>query len=123
MKFLGCLAITCLWLASDISARAAESTPPLMSVGIGSQTCGQFAQDYAKQVSAEIVYHTWAQGLMSGLNAAHIAEKQPIRNLGASDISIQQRRIREYCSAHPLDQYVLAVLTVYGGLPVVNMKY
>jgi hypothetical protein len=115
MKLIGSLLGIVMLVASGSSSYAADT--PNWAMGVGSQSCAKFAQDYAKDVSAELFYFTWAQGFMTGLNMVAALDKKNIRNMGGEIIQLQQQRIREYCSEHPLDDYMQAVATMYGGLP------
>ena len=90
-------------------------------VGIGSDTCGVFAQDYRKDGAAvENIYFTWAQGFMSGMNGMLVNEAKGFRQLTAKSTSEQKAFIRSYCSQHPLDDYPTAVVALFRSLPVVS---
>ena len=71
-------------------------------MGVGAHTCGQFATEYAKNpVKFEFTYFDWAQGFMSGLNAASDAYSGTYRNLASFTIDEQMARLRAYVITHP----------------------
>jgi hypothetical protein len=86
--------------------------------GVGLRSCAEFAKDYSLVGErAEDVYFTWAQGFMSGLNLDAVANRRPYRLINGNDMATQKIQIRSYCEAHPLVQYVAAVVDLYSRLP------
>jgi hypothetical protein len=83
-------------------------------MGLGIQTCGQFAKLYRTAPSeTETIYFTWAQGFLSGLNSNEIAATGNNQDLNSIPVDQQERDIREYCNTHPLAAYMDAVLDLY----------
>ena len=104
-----------LLLPLMISAAYAE---PSAVVGIGSRTCGQFAEAYKKSPSTtEIAFFTWAQGFMAGQNVSLMDRKEKARDLRAKSTESQEAFIRSYCDSHPLTGYWLATLVLFETLP------
>jgi hypothetical protein len=116
MKAFGWPLTLSLLVASGASANAWGGNS-MWAMGIGAASCAQFTGDYAKNHAIEAQYFAWAQGYMSGLNTELVMGNKPIRDLSAIAPDHQQLLIRTYCSAHPLDKYMEAVATMYGGLP------
>ena len=88
---------------------------PAAARGVGTGTCGQFAQVYkANPKFADTVYASWAQGFMSGWNFSTLPK---YRELGAESYEAQMMHIRNYCDQHPLAAFVQAVMDLYVTLP------
>ena len=86
--------------------------------GVGAKTCGIFASNYLINPKlADDVYHSWAQGFMSGVNYAKVAATGDSRDLAAMPTDEQMARIKKYCNARPLANYVDAVMDLYNGFP------
>lgn len=84
--------------------------------GVGAKTCGIFASNYLINPKlADDLYHSWAQGFMSGLNYAKATDDG--RDLSAMPTEEQMARIKKYCNARPLADYVDAVMDLYQSLP------
>jgi hypothetical protein len=98
VKFIAAL----MWVL--ITQTTARADTPI--IGIGSNSCSQFAQDYKDSETAESGYFGWAQGFMSGFNGSLMWSKQPTRDLGSTSLKEQQIRIRLYCDQHPLNAYM-----------------
>jgi hypothetical protein len=104
-------------LAALIIAGVAHAEPSAVA-GIGSRTCGQFAEAYKKSPSAtEIAFFTWAQGFMAGQNVSLMEGKKKARDLFGKSTESQEAFIRSYCDTHPLTGYWLATLTLFESLP------
>ena len=55
---------------------------------IGTKTCGEFASDYrVSPREVETGYFTWAQGLMSGMNLASVANVGRAKDLGGRTLA------------------------------------
>ena len=65
-----------------------------------------------------MIYFSWAQGYMSGVNlAAGINNKDYLpANLSAMTIAAQQRFIRDFCDRNPLKDFREAVDTLLGNI-------
>lgn len=87
------------------------------TMGAGKSTCAQFAEKYAASPDiVEDIFFSWTQGFMSGLNLEKIVTHRPSHDLNSITINTQQQIIREYCSAHHLDDYARAVFQLYYKL-------
>src|SRR5258706_16471380 len=85
---------------------------------LGMRSCGEFAKAYAANPAiAEDLYFTWAQGFISSLNLNSVPNTHVYRDINGDDIQAHKAHIRAYCDAHPLAQYVAAVLDLYGTFP------
>ena len=81
-------------------------------MGAGTKSCAVFARTYKdKPKTAEMIYFSWAQGYMSGINAAAGTNNKDVRpaNLNAMPVTAQQRYIRDFCARNPLKDYRDAV--------------
>jgi hypothetical protein len=108
------LAFTLVLLVA-LPARA-ETDYPLMGIGLG--PCSLFASQYHQWgATIETSYFAWAQGFMSGLNMAGPHAGREARNLKAITTEDQEARIRSYCEQHPNEDYIDAVIDLYGSLP------
>jgi len=86
--------------------------------GVGAKTCGVFASNYLLDPKlADDLYHSWAQGFMSGLNYKKMEATGDSRDLSAMSTEDQMARIKKYCNARPLADYVDAVMDLYKSLP------
>ena len=100
-------------LMTTISASAANAL-----WGVGAKTCGVFASNYLiNPTLADDLYHSWAQGFMSGLNYAKMEATGDSRDLSAMPTEEQMAHIKKYCNARPLADYVDAVTDLYKNLP------
>ena len=87
--------------------------------GAGVTTCAVFASRYKENLEkVEIIYFTWAQGFMSGLNTGLIASNSETPDLHPNDFDTedQQGHIRHYCDQHPLADYFEATLDLYNEM-------
>lgn len=94
----------------------ASADERVLTVGWGTFTCAQFAQDYKRDVAVEQIYFTWAQGYMSGLNAGDEITKNVSKNLLSKPPKEQKFQIREYCDTHPLAKYSEAIVDVWASM-------
>ena len=86
--------------------------------GVGAKTCGIFASNYLINPKlADDLYHSWDQGFMSGLNYTKVEATGDSRDLSAMPTEEQMARIKKYCNARPLADYVDAVMDLYNGFP------
>lgn len=135
MRFLRCVGVAAAWAiigahgaiaaqpADDRSMSAAEAAelpapaPIVGREGPGASTCGQFAASYrAYPQDTELLYFSWAQGYMSGMNTILEPLKVPPGDFGKKPIAEQQSIIRDFCDAHPLAPYEGAVLVLFEQL-------
>jgi hypothetical protein len=86
--------------------------------GAGAMTCGQFAEAYRKGTDAELVFFSWAEGMMTGINLSISASTHRYFDLGARSTDDQMAFIRSYCNSHPLAPYARAVSELLSTLPL-----
>jgi hypothetical protein len=108
--------------AADFSSRwdAPKETLPFTTMGIGSLTCQKFAESYRDNPRGfDDGLIDWAQGYMSGSNAAirHFSAAQPEKKLNAWTVDQQRDALRSYCDRHPLGRAVDGVIELYNNLP------
>src|SRR5262249_42461238 len=110
-------AVFCLGLVVLTSlAIAAEQ---YQSMGAGTRSCAVFARTYKdKPKTAGMIYFSWAQGYMSGVNLAAGINNKDYRpaNLNAMTVAAQQRYIRDFCDRNPLKDFREAVDTLLGNI-------
>jgi hypothetical protein len=83
-------------------------------------TCAQFAQYYQSNVNVESDFFNWAQGHMTGMNGMFAYAKSSTRDLDGIPVADEKTHLRDYCSTHPLDEYMTAVIDLYFSLPLVK---
>ena len=97
-------------------AMAAEQ---YQSMGAGTKSCAVFGRTYKdKPKTANMIYFSWAQGYMSGVNIAAGINNKDYRpaNLNAMTIAAQQRFIRDFCDRNPLKDFREAVDTLLSNI-------
>ena len=67
----------------------------------------------------DVVYYSWALGYMSALNSMSL---EGFFDLNAETTDDGKRFLREYCSAHPLANYMDGVFELMKSLPIVKRK-
>ncbi|HTK85850.1 MAG TPA: hypothetical protein VL625_12275 [Patescibacteria group bacterium] len=82
--------------------------------GAGAFTCSEFGKEYQTDPESEHMFFTWAQGFMSGMNAA--GGFGHVRDLGSKPVVDQEEFLRKYCDDHPLSTYAVAVSKLYVTL-------
>jgi hypothetical protein len=107
-----------------LSNRAVSEEAKLYdTMGAGTISCGEFARSHRKNDPPEVLFFTWAQGFMTGLNVAGFSsEKLPPRNLAGTAMEHQLRHVRSFCDRRPLAQYYEAVVDLFQSLPVTTIK-
>jgi hypothetical protein len=106
------LAVVIMWMLC--SAALAEEISVIRGVGTGS--CAEFASTYNKNATvAELVYDSWGQGFMSGLNAELGSKREPMRNIPPSTNEFS--RIRHACDEHPQAAFWEIVFDYFLSLP------
>ena len=92
-------------------------------MGMGTNSCSKFAEVYRESPARwEILFFSWAQGFMSGLNFERI-ELGQYRDMSAMPTGAQKNVIRVYCDRHPLGNYMDAVIDLYQRLPLMNVSH
>ena len=111
LRHLAAAAGLFLLMAPDAAAAVEDAM-----AGAGLTTCAVFASRYKENPEkVGIIYFTWAQGFMSGLNTGLIASHSETPDLHPNDFDTedQQGHIRHYCDQHPLADYFEATLDLY----------
>ena len=106
---LGLVVLTSLSMAAE----------QFQSMGAGTKSCAVFARTYKdKPKTADMIYFSWAQGYMSGVNLAAGINNKDYRpaNLNAMTVAAQQRFIRDFCDRNPLKDFREAVDTLLGNI-------
>lgn len=86
--------------------------------GLGSSSCAEFAKMYQGDPEyTDRLFFSWAQGFMSGLNMAALANQTRPRDL-AGITADQMQELRTYCADNPLKNYMDGVIRYYSKLPV-----
>ncbi|MGC2078532.1 MAG: hypothetical protein WA728_21375, partial [Xanthobacteraceae bacterium] len=98
-----------IFVALSATQTRADDNNAQGAIGSGMSTCAQFAQRYAQRTVVEELFFQWAQGYMTGINAATAKEAGVIRDLNSDSTEDQMAWIREYCNDHPLAIYQDAV--------------
>ena len=83
-----------------------------VKVGVGVRSCAQFAEDYRSTPELmEVIYFSWAQGYLTGINIVTSTEDDQALNLFPPGFGekAQKEFVREYCAMHPLAPYSEAV--------------
>ena len=83
--------------------------------GVGTTSCANFASQFRKDPQlAEVIFMTWAQGFMSGLNTQYLPPHASTDLLSTDYPSDRQAVfIRSYCDNHPLKDFVQAVMELW----------
>jgi hypothetical protein len=96
---------------------ARASNDPVIN-GVGTTTCAEFADSYRLSPAVtDATYGSWLWGFLSGFNAMVSYMGKPSRDIKTFGVRNIERRVREYCDAHPLGEYVDAVVFVLNQLP------
>lgn len=108
--------IRCIIVTMSLAA-----TPQLLAqvpiyLGSGTVKCSQVVQDFDKNKQTEVVYWTWAQGYMSGVNRVLDESKAGPRNLATA----RSAPLLAYCRQHPTEFFAQAVDKIFAGLPLVK---
>jgi hypothetical protein len=90
--------------------------------GLGTSSCAEFGIAYKKNPKfADLMYGTWAQGFMSGINAQLLSDGKPARKIPAPNDG-QDFQIRQLCDQRPLVPYLEVVWDYYDTLPELPPK-
>lgn len=85
--------------------------------GVGVTSCAEFGRLYlTAPENTELVFFSWGQGYMSGLNISAMGQGYMARDL-AGDVGQKKQEIRQYCADNPLKNYMDAVFNLYAKLP------
>jgi hypothetical protein len=115
------LILTSLAFAFLLATAIVSVTPvlaaPLFITGHGADSCAEFAQSRVIAPTVEESYWVWAQGFMSGVNTIFLTQKLDSYNLAATSEDDQKKALRDYCSAHPNDNFETAVVKMQFAFP------
>jgi hypothetical protein len=109
------------WVAVALMMMSANSghADTVMFGGAGITSCATFADQYrGSREVVELVYFSWAQGFMAGLNATDVRATGRARDISSMAPAEQKGYLRSYCDAHPLSKYMYAVWDLYMQLKV-----
>jgi hypothetical protein len=89
--------------------------------GAGVKTCAEFLRDYDPEAEirsiAVLLYLSWAQGLMSGLNVGYDAANKPMKDLREWSFLGQVTHLETFCNNNPSKPYAEAVYDLFNSLP------
>jgi hypothetical protein len=111
-RFLGAALTTITMIAGQPTfCRADEAALK----GFGSGTCADYANAARlDQTEADLMFFTWAQGYLSGVNMERLLKRQPVLNLSDDHYqnAAQLTFLHAYCNQHPLAPFMTAVLAL-----------
>lgn len=93
----------------------------ILYVGGGTALCSKVVADYEKEPRVGIIYVTWAQGYMSGLNRVldqYMAGPRSVARTAQDED--RMKMYVDYCRKHPDSRFIQAVDQVFGSLPPAN---
>jgi hypothetical protein len=105
----------CILFLLALAATPASAQRDLAgSMGVGTTSCAQFGQAYTESPEIwEMIYFSWAQGYMAGLNMMFVNQGGTGIDLAAIDVDQQQHLIRKYCADNPLEDFQDAAMHLY----------
>jgi len=119
-RLIACSIISLPLLASLSSVALSEERSALRGVGTGS--CAEFGKAYQGDPKfTELVYGSWVQGFLSGLNIQRAIENKSMRNIPSPDGG-QNRAIRSRCDRRPLATFFEIVVEYFDTLPEMPAK-
>jgi hypothetical protein len=99
-------------------ASVQNSFADAVTVGLGSHTCAQFADQYRGNQAFDVAYNQWAEGFMSGWNLALMDSQHVYRDLNAKTYEVQAVFLHQYCDNHPLAFFFQAAIALFATLPL-----
>lgn len=109
--------IILLSVCFSLSALRASTDQGGMILGPGALSCGKFLTDKKQLSSGEAQYLQWSYGFVSGIN--HVTGG----NVGVNvDRFAWMKQLEHYCSEHPLDMFVDAVIDLQAKLSQEHKK-
>jgi hypothetical protein len=85
--------------------------------GVGTDSCAEFGNIYKSDPKfAELIFGSWVQGFLSGLNIQRAIDHKPMRNIPSPDGG-QNRAVRSLCDHRPLATFFEVVVEYYDSLP------
>jgi hypothetical protein len=86
--------------------------------GAGANSCAEYAKAYrSNPTQTDIMFGSWAQGYISGINAAMEDAYFGVRNFDET-----LRFLRKYCNDHPLANVQDAAMELLKSLPRLTRK-
>ena len=110
MKLLITLALAAT-LATPALAEHAEE------MGVGLSPCADFTKMSKGNPATELMFYSWAQGFISAANRSRLMQGGDSANVAAMSSDEQTSRLRSYCKAHPLEEYMYAVADLINRMP------
>jgi hypothetical protein len=104
-----------LWASLSVTVSPARAEEKWASMGAGVTTCAKFGQ-FMKQYPDDILFFTWAQGYLTGLNVHMELSGLPFTDYKAITTDEENRRIMAYCDKHPLALYMTAVENLFAEM-------
>ena len=86
-------------------------------MGVGLTPCTDFNKMSKGKPSTEIVFYSWAQGFISAANRSRLMQGGDSANVAAMTFEEQTGRLRAYCKAHPLEDFMYAVADLINRMP------
>lgn len=83
-------------------------------VGAGSMSCGKYSAQ-STDAGTAMIYQTWVQGFLSGLNVARKAKELPLKQL--PDFETIKLYLDKYCRDNPLGHPYTGALQMFVELP------
>ena len=112
-------AIAAIVVAATIST-AAVAKEQYAFQGFGAAKCSEVNNNLMKFPKWREYYHTWAQGLISGLNFSSYEQSEGFADLNSMTTDDQEKVLIRYCRANPDKDFLHAVDELYGQLAKVE---
>ena len=116
--------IALVLLVTIDTARAQENALAKIGLsGIGATSCSQVIANYRKRQPDQqkamfgVIYLSWAQGFMSGINKGNDAMNKPVKNLQAWSPSAQTEHLMAFCDKNSSKLFVTAAFDLFYALP------
>ncbi len=85
--------------------------------GAGTAKCSEFVKSFSDSSNeGELVFFSWAEGYASGYNESKMQVGGRGHDMSGMSVEDQQEFLRDYCSAHPADDFMSAVTNLYATL-------
>jgi len=117
MKMASCAFAAVLAVAALPVGTAQAQVLPLE--GAGRTKCSDFLKFYQSGSATDVlVFLSWAQGYMSGLNAADMRSGGHGRDLASISTEDEQQFLHDYCQEHQGDDIASASSSLYKQMHV-----
>ena len=124
MRIIPTLAM--LLAAGVASAQTKDQLAELGLAGVGATPCREviahFGQSEQSRKISELVYLSWAQGFISGINQQFRIDNIPMKNLFEWSPDAQIAHLMAFCDKHQSDLFVYAVHDLFDALPDVTKR-